>query len=738
MTSYKKMLLRNTLAICLLFSFLFTLSFYIERYFSSKKEYLGNAQQNLNEIMDKLDAASLHVQDLSVIFHSSPDFQEYVESQYVSPYLSRTITTYIRTTIATLSSASGTIAVTRPNDNQIIATNSTMALNYFFYHYGLPVEDVEDIMSSAKNLNSSTPYVFFSSANEKTYFTVLFVDSSSFTEPYLIFNVYDFEKILSGMERNASILISDVNNTPLYYSEQLSQRDVNRILNKKRVFKYSTIANSTKTFTSFGKLTCTIVLPKTKYISDINHHLLFTLLSFLILFLLSIFISQRVSDKTYSPIQKLVDQISSLDASMPEDEIDAISSVISILSKRNTALTSIVANNRTELKEKFINDLLHGYLTDEQVSYGIKSYLSNSKQMLPLAVVITDLHQDIAKAAMESELNSSSLNLVIGSVFRQEFENDGFFHFTVLSPTSYCTVVSCSNIETLKARLRRLLLTIESDLNFDMYSSVSDFVKDWKELPTAFLSTYFAHTTLKSQEISQTVYSRDEINNPILYSYEVDNEIFSHCLRREREQLEKSLDFLVKENFTSQEDFTKRETQMSVLIFALCMRILTSINADSETVFGKDYNIYLELRSCQNSEDFRKLLGFIFGNIIEFIEKSQSLYEQSYYDRMLGFLHENYSTNISLVDLAEYMNMSQSYVSRLFKKLTNFNFKDYLSKVRIEQSTKLLVEHPEKSIQEISTLVGFNTVKTFSAIFLKLTGMTPSEYRRVHTNKDNA
>ena len=735
MTSYKKMILRNTLTICLLFSLFFTVSFYIERYFSSKREYLANAQRSLDSIMDSLDAASLRVQDLSIIFHSNSDFKEYVESPYTSPYLRQTITEYIRTTISALSSSNGVTGVTRPGDNYVLSNNSIMSVNYFFYNYGLPAADIEELIESAKDFSASTPYVFFSTANGKTYFTVLFADISDFSEPYMIFTVYDFDKILLGLDPNASILISG-NNTPLYFSENLSERDIERIMNKKHIFKYSMVANSTKTFTSFGKLTCTVILPKIKYISDINRHIFFTLLSFLILFLMSIFVSQKVSDKTYSPIQRLVNQVSSLDTNIPEDDIDAISSVISILSKRNTTLTNIVANNRNELKEKFVNDLLHGYLTDEQVSYGIKSYLSNSKKMLPLAIVIADLNRDIAETAFENDVNVSSLNLVIGSMFRAEFEDEKFFHFTVLSPTSYCTVVSCNDLDLLKSRVRKLLLTIESDLNFDMYSSISDYANDWKDLPSVFLSTYFAHTSLRAQEISKTVYSRDEINSPVLYSHEIDNEIFSHCLRRERDQLNKSLDFLVDENFASDDNFSKRQQQMSVLIFALCMRILASAGTDFETVFGKDYNIYLELRSCNNAADFRRLLQFIFENIIDYIEKSQSLYEQSYCDNMLSFIHKNYSSTISLIDLAEHMNMSQSYVSRLFKRLTNFNFKDYLSKVRVEQAAKLLIECPEKSVQQISDLVGFNTVKTFSAMFLKLTGMKPSEYRRAHNIKE--
>ena len=98
---------------------------------------------------------------------------------------------------------------------------------------------------------------------------------------------------------------------------------------------------------------------------------------------------------------------------------------------------------------------------------------------------------------------------------------------------------------------------------------------------------------------------------------------------------------------------------------------------------------------------------------------------------MVEYINKNYNTNISLDDLAKHMNMSASYVSRLFKRLTNSNFKDYLSKVRVEKSARLLSDHPEKSIHEIAAEVGFNTVNTYSTLFLKHIGMTPSEYRRV-------
>lgn len=738
MNSYKKMILKSTLYICLLFSLFFTVTFYVERYVSAKNEYISTAERNLDSIMDKIESSMLQIQDLSILFPSNPDFKEYVESAYVSPYLQRTIVSYVHLTIGSLSGRTGTTGVTKPSDNYIITNDSIMSLNYFIYNIGLPTEEVREAIEASDKSTSPTPHIFFSSQEKnqekKNYLTILLVDDSNFSAPYCIFTVYDLDTYLNLSEMDSSLLISS-NGTPLWHSGEISENDMQKILENKSALKYSTVAKSTKMFPILGNLTCTLILPKTRYVQDIFRHLLFTAVSFLILFLLSLFISQKVSDRAYSPIQRLMDQISNIDTNTLENEIDAISSAISMLSRRNNTLSDMVTSSQSELKEKFVNDLLHGYMTDEQASYGIKSYLKDSSSALPLAIIVAECNSEIATIATEGS-SASSLNLVISSMFASEFENEDFFHFSVLSPTCYCSVISCNDTDALKLRLQKLLLSIESELGFDMYASVSDYVEAWEDLPNAFFTTYFAHTNLKTREISRSVYSSDEIKVPIFYSYEIDNDIFTFCLRHEKDKLEKSLDFLVKGNFTTEKIFTERQAYISVLIFALCTRILASVSTDAEAVFGKDYNIYLELRSCRTIKDFRMLLSFIFINISEHIEKSQSVYEQDYTEAMLGYIQRNYNKDISLVDMAKYMNMSQSYVSRLFKKLTHSNFKDYLAQLRVEEAEKLLVEHPEKNISEIAAMLGFNTVKSFTSIFVKLANMTPTEYRRIHSKKN--
>jgi len=101
------------------------------------------------------------------------------------------------------------------------------------------------------------------------------------------------------------------------------------------------------------------------------------------------------------------------------------------------------------------------------------------------------------------------------------------------------------------------------------------------------------------------------------------------------------------------------------------------------------------------------------------------------------YIREHYQEDISLPVLAELVNISPVYLSRLFKKEEGINFVDYLNQYRIEAAKKLL-QDIRYNIIEVAHLSGFHNTKYFSKIFKKAVGITPSEYRRRHLGKDDS
>ena len=67
----------------------------------------------------------------------------------------------------------------------------------------------------------------------------------------------------------------------------------------------------------------------------------------------------------------------------------------------------------------------------------------------------------------------------------------------------------------------------------------------------------------------------------------------------------------------------------------------------------------------------------------------------------------------------------------MFKKETGMNFSDYLKKIRIDNAKNMLL-NTEQTVEDISYAVGYSDIKYFSRLFKKLTGVTPTEFRKLY------
>ncbi len=96
---------------------------------------------------------------------------------------------------------------------------------------------------------------------------------------------------------------------------------------------------------------------------------------------------------------------------------------------------------------------------------------------------------------------------------------------------------------------------------------------------------------------------------------------------------------------------------------------------------------------------------------------------------MLDYIHQNYSQDISLEDLADVSNISKREVLRLFKKVIGETPIQYLLKYRLIQSASMLKEDKTKSVAQIALDCGFESFAYFSKKFKEFYLVTPSKYR---------
>lgn len=95
---------------------------------------------------------------------------------------------------------------------------------------------------------------------------------------------------------------------------------------------------------------------------------------------------------------------------------------------------------------------------------------------------------------------------------------------------------------------------------------------------------------------------------------------------------------------------------------------------------------------------------------------------------IISKIHKSYNKNLTLSSMAEEVNYSLPYISKIFKERTGVTFSKYLQKVRINEACRLLANTNEK-IWSISKLVGYEDVDFFCKTFKKITGTSPNTFR---------
>ena len=92
------------------------------------------------------------------------------------------------------------------------------------------------------------------------------------------------------------------------------------------------------------------------------------------------------------------------------------------------------------------------------------------------------------------------------------------------------------------------------------------------------------------------------------------------------------------------------------------------------------------------------------------------------------YINENFQT-VTLTEAAKHFSFSYSYFSKKFLTAFGIPFKNYLTKIRVNESMKLLSDS-KLSIAEIAVTVGFSSSSHFIESFRKQKAMTPAKFRQ--------
>lgn len=169
-----------------------------------------------------------------------------------------------------------------------------------------------------------------------------------------------------------------------------------------------------------------------------------------------------------------------------------------------------------------------------------------------------------------------------------------------------------------------------------------------------------------------------------------------------------------------------------VVTTALMIRFCVSYGMELERAYGLSDFYIMEMDKCTNVKDISKLHDVMcidLCNKMLILKNSKVLSKQIVL--CLDYIYKHIHYRITIKELADYLNLSESYLSRLFKKEMDVSLSDYIIDLKIDKAANML-KFSDYSIAEIAEYFGFASQSHFIKTFEKKMGDTPSKYRKIH------
>lgn len=104
-------------------------------------------------------------------------------------------------------------------------------------------------------------------------------------------------------------------------------------------------------------------------------------------------------------------------------------------------------------------------------------------------------------------------------------------------------------------------------------------------------------------------------------------------------------------------------------------------------------------------------------------------------NKVIAFLEDNYSEQISLNEVSQLANVNKSYLCKEFRQYTGKTINEYINYLRCMKAKEFLIS-TDISITEISYICGFNDPNYFARKFKQIMGVCPSEIRKTLNKGD--
>ncbi|GGD47589.1 helix-turn-helix domain-containing protein [Paenibacillus nasutitermitis] len=467
---------------------------------------------------------------------------------------------------------------------------------------------------------------------------------------------------------------------------------------------------------------------------------------------IAIILSFYISKRLYHPLKSVVAYISGSNAASsaslgegaspetprpPADEASFIRQSFERLRHSREAILSekkqvesLLGVNRPAIKEKYLNDLIKGRANSPQGGGQNED-----------AVKLLGLKLDFARFAvltLELEgprlLNDTTDKLHF-HLFQygliEEFDIDGEIFARDDERTVFLQTVPVGKDELPVELAERLQKHMEIRYGITATIGISRICSGVQSVQSAYQETvealslkmYVGNGEIIPYAIVAS-WKQDKAKDTYYYPYELETKLLQALLQLNEEECAALISRITREAIERR--LGKANVQQ--LFFHLSgeiVKTLVQTGGDMSIVLG---DRPFGLSSVQTLHNMEACLQEMCARIIAHNRDKRLMMNDVTLRLATEFMDHNFNNNISIEMVAEHVQRSTSFLSRIFKEATGTTINDYLIQLRIKRACELL-KQPKYSMEDICREIGYSNVSYFNKLFKSRTGNTPGQYR---------
>ena len=448
-----------------------------------------------------------------------------------------------------------------------------------------------------------------------------------------------------------------------------------------------------------------------------------------------VLLSYHMSVRSVTPINDILSHVSRSAERFEghQSVFSSLKTTFNYLAATNTKLADAIESQRPYLRNAFMNRLIYGDFKTDGEAEKIAEHVGFDWKEKVFGVVLFRFHLFTGDVREEDMKLMCSCILSLMEVIKKEIPDS---LYTSLGEEQVVLLlgVAKERESLFKEEIEEITLRIREKISFSIAEKLFAYGGNRVETLEQVYESY--------QNASYMIFDEnDQIENAIIWYQESTLDVPKYP----PQDFSVRLGYFVtagdsKGLHDAFEDIIKKYIIENNLPVYLQQMLLNELQAALFRIIGRmgmgeeeERSYYAQLEESHNAPLIAQITGTLnlYRQVCEYVnsQKQRGMFDMNS-SAVTAYIDTNFGDpELCLASVASHFKLSEGYLSQMFKKTYGTNFSTYVETVRVDKAKDFLM-NTTLPVSEISELVGYLAQNTFGRALKRVTGLSPSDYRK--------